>query len=99
MSFNNFLSRKQQSFGEWPKRISVVWLRTAEQTVTGFIETGELLIEAKVDLGPGNFIAMIERELPFTRFTAFRLVKIAKSPVLADVAHAQTFAAELDDAL
>src|SRR5262249_25371274 len=93
VSFNQFLESKQQqqslSFGEWPKRISIVWLRTAEQAVTGFIEVGELLNEAKADLGHGNFITMIKNELPFSRFTAFKLMAIAKNPALANVSHGQ----------
>jgi len=57
--------------------------------VEAIIETGRLLIEAKDRLDHGEFIPMIEEDLPFERTTAFRFMSIAENRILANVAHGQ----------
>jgi DUF3102 family protein len=55
--------------------------------VTSIIETGQILIKAKAALPHGDFGKMLREELPFSRYTAHRLMAIARNPAL--VAHAQ----------
>jgi hypothetical protein len=69
--------------GGWPQRIAAAW----QKTVQAIIETGMLLVEAKKALPPGEFLHMIERELPFSPRTAQRLMSVAKDPVLSDATH------------
>jgi DUF3102 family protein len=56
--------------------------------VEGIIAAGRHLQEAKDKLEPGDFLKMIEADLPFGESTAERLMKIAKHPVLSNSAHA-----------
>jgi hypothetical protein len=68
---------------DWSGKIRATW----RAAVASIIETGQLLIRAKAELPHGAFGKMIREELPFSRFTAHRLMAIARNPAL--VAHAQ----------
>lgn len=48
------------------------------KSVSSIVECGRLLITAKDELKHGEFLKMIENELPFERSTAQALMKIAK---------------------
>jgi Protein of unknown function (DUF3102) len=68
----------------WAARIRAAW----QSSVSGILETGRLLVEAKEALPRGEFIAMVESELPFKRSTAFRLIAISSDIRLLNGAHA-----------
>jgi hypothetical protein len=68
---------------QWAARISAAW----QQSVTSIIETGRLLTEAKAALDHGEWLPMMESDLPFQRNTAQRLMKIAADSRLANRAH------------
>jgi hypothetical protein len=68
---------------QWTKLITDAW----QSTVDGIIKTGELLVEAKEDLDHGEWIPMIEEDLPFHRNTATRLMRISKHPVIGNATH------------
>jgi DNA-directed RNA polymerase subunit RPC12/RpoP len=55
--------------------------------VTSILEVGRLLIEAKAGLVHGEFLAMVEGELPFGVNTADKLMRIARHPVLSNSEH------------
>ena len=59
-------------------RISAAW----QKTVSGVIETGQLLIEAKAALPHGQFQHLVKELCPFSRFTANKLMAIAQHPEL-----------------
>jgi hypothetical protein len=61
--------------------------RTWQRAVASIIETGLLIVEAKGNLAHGEFIAMIETDLPFRPRTAQRLMGIAKHPVISNATH------------
>jgi hypothetical protein len=61
----------------WAERIRAASRKTVEQ----MIQTGKLLIAARKKLDHGEFIRMVEHDLPFKRRTAQRLMSIARSPV------------------
>src|SRR5580658_8460986 len=65
---------------QWAARISAAW----QQSVTSIIETGRLLTEAKAALDHGEWLPMVESDLPFQRNTAQRLMKIAADSRLAN---------------
>lgn len=58
---------------EWPDKISSAW----QKSVEGIIETGQLLIEAKINLPHGEFTKMIKNRLPFSEQTARKLMAVA----------------------
>jgi hypothetical protein len=61
-----------------------------QKAVSGIIETGQLLIEAKRALPHGAFLKLFDKEignLPFGKDAAQRLMKIAKNPVLSNAAY------------
>lgn len=68
----------------WAGRITASWRKVAE----GIIETGRLIAEAKAALPHGEFLAMVERDLPFGSRTAERLMKVASDPRLSNSTHA-----------
>ena len=70
---------------EWAEEITTAW----QNTVIEIIKAGRLLVEAKTDLNHGEFILMVEGDLPFGRITAFRLMAIAGHQFLANVTHVQ----------
>jgi hypothetical protein len=61
--------------------------RSEADSVTSIIETGWLLTEAKTALDHGEWLPMVESDLPFQRNTAQRLMKIAADSRLANRAH------------
>lgn len=61
-------------------RIIACWQRSAE----AFIETGRILTEAKAALPHGDFLQMVEAELPFDKRVAQMLMKIAGDKRLTD---------------
>lgn len=63
----------EQTTEQWITRISGVWQQSAE----AIIETGRLLAEAKATLPHGQFLPMIETDLPFGPRTAQMLMAIA----------------------
>ena len=69
--------------GHWATRIRDAW-GTALQSI---FAAGRELIAAKAALPHGDFAAMIESDLPFTRLTAWRLMRIAADDRLANVSH------------
>lgn len=70
---------------DWGDRIAAAWRKTVE----GFLEAGRLIAEAKAALPHGEFLAMIEHDLPFKPSTAQRLMKIAADKRLSNAAHVQ----------
>jgi hypothetical protein len=67
----------------WAARIGESW----RQALDGVLETGRALVEAKAALPHGEFLAMIETDLPFGADTVQRLMKIARNPQLANTDH------------
>ena len=70
---------------QWARLINEAW----RSSVIGIIEAGRLLTKAKGDLEHGQFITMIENDLPFGRITAFRLMAVAADRRLTNVTHVQ----------
>jgi hypothetical protein len=64
-----------------------------DKAVGGIVETGKILIEAKAALGHGEWIKMVEHDLPFSLDTVDRFMKIAKHPVLSNSDHWSEFPA------
>jgi hypothetical protein len=69
---------------EWAARIGAAWRRTLESV----IDTGRLLVEAKAPLPHGEFLAMVERDLPFGPRTAQMLMTVASDDKLTNANHA-----------
>jgi hypothetical protein len=63
----------------WAERIRAA----SRKTVESIIRTGSLLIEAKAKLKHGEFVAMVQHDLPFGKRTAQRLMVIGRSPALS----------------
>jgi hypothetical protein len=63
--------------------IGVAW----QKGVESIIETGRLLIAAKDEIAHGEFVAMIENELPFAPRTAERLMAVASNRILSNPTH------------
>ena len=57
--------------------------------MAGIIETGRQLIEAKAQLVHGEWLGMIEEDLPFKPSTAQRVMKVGRDQRLVKAAHAQ----------
>ena len=65
-------------------RINKAWGKRVE----GVIETGRALIEAQDELEGQSFRSLVESsELPFSRGTAIKLIKIAEHPILSSGSH------------
>jgi N6-adenosine-specific RNA methylase IME4 len=60
-----------------------------QKTIWGYIETGRWLVEAKAKLEHGEFLAMIEKGLPFATRTAQRLMVIAQDRRILNAAQGQ----------
>jgi hypothetical protein len=60
-----------------------------KEAVKGFLNLGRRLLAAKKALPHGEFLEMIEHDLPFTASKAQRLMKIAGDPRLSKAAHGQ----------
>jgi hypothetical protein len=67
----------------WAERISAIW----QQSTAAIIETGRLLIQARDNLDHGQWLKMVQAELPFNQRTAQRLMAIAQHPVLSNTTH------------
>lgn len=74
-----------QDRGYWSNRINSAVRKTAES----IIDIGHLLTEAKAALPHGEWLSMIEEDLPFTPSTAQRLKKIAADERLTNAARVQ----------
>jgi hypothetical protein len=68
---------------QWSQKITDAW----QKGVESIIETGRLLIKAKGELDHGEWLPMIESDLPFAENTTQRLIKIAEHPVLSNTAY------------
>jgi Protein of unknown function (DUF3102) len=68
---------------QWAARISAAW----QQSVTSIIGTGRLLTEAKAALDHGEWLPMIESDLPFGPRTAQMLMKIAEDKRITNTKH------------
>jgi Protein of unknown function (DUF3102) len=68
---------------QWVKRIRAAY----DETVYAYLKLGRELLAAKKSLERGEFLEMIERDLPFTATTAQRLMKIAPTARLVKAAH------------
>jgi Protein of unknown function (DUF3102) len=76
---------KKRGRKEHAARINDAW----QKTVDSAIETGLRIIDAREGLEHGEYIAMIESDLNFSRSMAFRFVAIASDKVLSNDAHVQ----------
>src|SRR5262245_48220415 len=76
---------KPRTVTEWRNYISEPW----QKAVESIIETGKRLIEAKESVAHGEWIKIFEGNKPFSRYTADKLMAIARHPVLANVAPGQ----------
>jgi N6-adenosine-specific RNA methylase IME4 len=79
---SNHLTRTQ-----WATRIGETWQEMAQGAIEAWFQLGRDLIEAKDDLDHGEFMAMIESDLPFGDRTARRLMAVARDPRLTDRTH------------
>jgi hypothetical protein len=68
---------------EWVGLIAQAW----QKTTASIIETGRLLIDAKAELAHGEWISMVDADLPFGKSTAEKLMKIANNRVLSNADH------------
>src|SRR5215213_1253310 len=75
--------KNARSREEWAGAIATAW----NKQVDGIFETGMLLESAKSELPHGEWLKLIEAELPFTRTTASRLVQISEDGRLRNDAH------------
>ena len=73
------------STSSWAERITAAW----QSSLEGILAAGRLLAEAKAALPHGEFICMIEAELPFKASTAQRLMKIAADKRISNTANVQ----------
>jgi len=62
---------------QWVERIGGVWDVSAQEAIGAWLQIGRDLIAAKDDLEHGEFLAMIEQDLPFGKRSAQMLMKIA----------------------
>ena len=68
---------------QWAPRISSAW----REQLPSIFETGNLLEAAKAELQHGEWLKMINDDLPFDRTTARRLIAIATNNNLRNEAH------------
>ena len=68
---------------EYAEKIVAGWNKTRD----GILEAGHWLIEAKANLEHGEYLPMIEEQLPFSERTAQRLTAIADSPLMTNTTH------------
>jgi N6-adenosine-specific RNA methylase IME4 len=69
----------------WADRIRAAW----QSSFDGIMECGRLLASAKAELAHGQWLQLIENELPFKADTAQRLMKISQDERLTNAAHAR----------
>ena len=72
-----------QTCADFAQRINAAWRKGFEAV----IETGRLIAAAKAKVEPGEFLAMVENDLPFTARTAQRLMAIAADKRITDATH------------
>ena len=65
---------------QWAKRLDRAWCAVAREAIETIIGVGDDLIAAKRDLGHGEFLKMVRRDLPFGPRTAVSLMAIARDP-------------------
>lgn len=65
---------------QWAKRIRGAW----RDSVQGIVKCGRLLVEAKAALDHGEFLKMVEYDLPFGERTAQMLMAIAQHKHLSN---------------
>lgn len=70
--------------GHWAERIRAAW----QSSFDGIMECGRLLVEAKEQLDHGQWLQLIDSQLPFKANTAQRLMKISTDERLTNAAHA-----------
>jgi N6-adenosine-specific RNA methylase IME4 len=68
---------------EFAARITAAW----QKAVWGYIEAGRWIVAAKKRLDRGEFLAMVEKSLPFGKRTAQRLMAVASDPRIINAAH------------
>jgi len=67
----------------WAIRIAEAW----QSSVANIVETGRLLIQARTALSRGEWLPMIESDLPFSPRTAQMLMEIAEHPGITNAKH------------
>ena len=75
-----------QNKRDWKFHVTRITASWGKQ-VPSIIETGKHIIEAKAELAGASFRAMVQKELPFEKSTAYALIAIAEHPVLSSVQH------------
>lgn len=78
-------TKRCKTRAQWANEIAALW----KKSKGAVLETGQALLRAKSALEAGVFVEMIERDLPFSKSSARRFVKIASDPRLTDPANAQ----------
>jgi N6-adenosine-specific RNA methylase IME4 len=73
-------ARKRKSRPIWAREIKGKW----EKSVQSIIETGRTLQRAKAALPHGQFLKMIQSDLPFKQRTAQMLMRISQNPVISN---------------
>lgn len=81
---------KGKNAAQWASHINTLWQKTAE----GFIAIGQALIDARAELGPTKYGAMLD-DLDFDDRKAQMLVRIAKNPLLTKPQHVTLLPASL----
>ncbi len=72
--------RELVSSDDFASAIAQCW----QDSVLAIIDVGKLLLGAKAALDHGEFVPMIENDLPFGRRTAHRLMAIAEHSILSN---------------
>ncbi len=67
----------------WKSKIQIVW----KQATESFLEVGNLLTQSKEELEHGEFLALIETELPFSPRTSQMLMAISKDRRISNTNH------------
>ena len=75
--------RELVSSDDFASAIAQCW----QDSVLAIIDVGKLLLGAKAALDHGEFVPMIENDLPFGRRTAHRLMAIAEHSILSNGTH------------
>ena len=69
---------------QWACEICAIHKQTVKQTIAGIFKLGRMLIAAKKKLEYGQFLAMIESDLPFGARSAQMLMAVAADRRLTD---------------
>jgi len=77
-AFPNILTR-----GKWARRITEAW----QKQVPSIFEVGSLLEGAKAELRHGDWVAMVKADLPISRSTANKLMKVATCNHIRNAEH------------